>query len=398
MAIGIVAEFNPFHNGHKYLIAEAKRHAADNTAVAVMSGAWVQRGEPAITDKHTRAEIALENGIDLVLELPVIYSLNTAQKFAYGAIATLSATGVITSLAFGSESGNGEALISAADVLINEPPEVSERIKKLTGDGMSFAAARAEAFDGLISDGLLREPNDILAIEYIRAIKELGESFDIYAIKRTGAAHDGAAVDDIASASEIRRIMSTNSDASDYLPRCDFPLYSPAALDAAVIAKLRTCGADYLRTINDVSEGLENRFIQAARECDNVEALCQLVKSKRYALSRIRRITYSALLGLTKELAQKAPSYIRVLGMNKRGAALLKQRKARRKELISNSLVLRQNKITAHLPVITKPADHSGDEIFDFNNRAEDIFALCAPCAELRRAGHDLRTSPIVIG
>lgn len=380
MAIGIVAEFNPFHNGHKYLISEAKRRTGDDTAVAVMSGAWVQRGEPSFTDKHTRARIALENGVDLVLELPVIYSLNTAQKFAYGAIATLAATGVISTLAFGSESGDSAALTSAADALLNEPPEVSDKIKKLTSQGMSFASARAEAFKDLIPGNALSEPNDILGIEYIRAIKELGAGLEIYAIRRRGAAHDGKPDGDIASASEIRKIMTIKNSAAMYMPRCDFPMYNAAALDTAVIARLRTCGAEYLAGINDVSEGLENRFIKAARACASVSELCRLVKSKRYAMSRIRRIAYSALLGLTKELAKKPPSYIRVLGMNSRGAALLKQMK--------NG--------SATLPVITKPADFI-DDIFRFNNSAEDVFSLCAPTQELRRGGYDLTRSPVVI-
>lgn len=380
MAIGIVAEFNPFHNGHKYLISEAKRCTADDSVVTIMSGAWVQRGEPAITDKHTRAKIALENGADLVLELPAIYSLNTAQKFAHGAIATLASTGIISSLVFGSESGNTDALIMAADALINEPPEVSAKIKKLTSDGMSFAAARAIAFDGIIQGDLLSSPNDILAIEYIRATKEIGADFDLHAIPRLGASHDGAAVGDIASASLIRQLMSNPDDAARYLPRCDFQIYNTVALDTAIIAKLRTCSADYLRTINDVSEGLENRFIKAAKECDSVKSLCKLVKSKRYAMTRIRRIAYSTLLGLTKELAYKAPSYIRVLGFNSHGAALLKQIKT-----------------TAALPVITKPADFGGDEIFSFGNIAEDIFSLCAPTPELRCAGRDLTQSPVVL-
>ena len=380
MAIGIVAEFNPFHNGHKYLISEAKRQTGDDTAAAVMSGAWVQRGEPAFTDKHTRTRIALENGVDLVLELPVIYSLNTAQRFAYGAIATLAATGVISSLAFGSECGDSAALTGAADMLLNEPPEVSDRIKKLTAQGLSFASARAEAFKDLIPRSLLSEPNDILGTEYIRAIKELGAGLEICAIRRRGAAHDGKPEGDIASASGIRKLLREKKNAAGYMPRCDFPIYDPAALDTAVIARLRTCGAEYLAGINDVSEGLENRFIKAARECDSVDELCKLVKSKRYAMSRIRRIAYSALLGLTKELAKMPPSYIRVLGMNSRGAALLRQMKSG----------------CSSLPVITKPADFT-DEIFRFNNFAEDVFSLCAPTKELRRGGCDLTRSPVVI-
>ena len=272
MAVGIVAEFNPFHNGHKYLIAEAKRRSGCDSAVAVMSGEWVQRGGAAITDKWTRATHALLNGIDLVLELPVIYSMNTAQKFAYGAIGTLTATGVIDTLAFGSESGDANTLLNAADLLINEPPEVSDKIKALCDTGMTYAAARALAYCGTINNKLLSSPNDILAIEYIRAMDELDSDFDICAIKRKDAAHDSDKhSDSIASASEIRSKIYENNNVTDFLPCSDFPVYSPSRLDTALIAKLRSCGAEYLRDINDVSEGLENRFMKAAAECDTAD-------------------------------------------------------------------------------------------------------------------------------
>lgn len=381
MAVGIIAEFNPFHNGHKYLIAEAKRRSGCDTAVAVMSGEWVQRGGIAITDKWIRAKQALLNGIDLVLELPVIYSMNTAQKFAYGAIGTLTATGVIDTLAFGSESGDANTLLNAADLLINEPAEISDRIKTLCGTGMTYAAARAAAYAGIIDNELLSAPNDILATEYIRAMDELDSDFDICAIKRKGAAHDSDEYShDIASASEIRRIISDNGDVSDFLPCPDFPVYNASVLDAALIAKLRSCGAEYLRDINDVSEGLENRFIKAAAECDTADELCMTVKSKRYALSRIRRIAWSSLLGIAKSKALAAPSYIRVLGMTERGITLLKQMKT-----------------TASLPVIIKPADYPGDDTYYLNSRAEDIFALCAPDKSLRRGGRDMTTSPVII-
>lgn len=381
MAVGIVAEFNPFHNGHKYLIAEAKRRSGSDAAVAVMSGEWVQRGGIAITDKWTRAKQALLNGIDLVLELPVIYSMNTAQKFAYGAIGTLTATGVIDTLAFGSESGKTNALLKAAELLVNEPPEISDKIKNLCGTGMTYAAARALAYSGTINNVILSSPNDILAIEYIRAMEEFNSDFDICVIKRKGAAHDSDKHSDgIASASEIRSKIYENHNVSDFLPCSDFPVYSPSRLDTALIAKLRCCGAEYLREINDVSEGIENRFIKAVAECDTADELCMAVKSKRYTLSRIRRIAWSALLGITKEKAFAPPSYIRVLGMNNKGMTLLKQMKTK-----------------AALPVITKPADYPGNDTYYLNNLAEDIFVLCAPIQSLRSGGRDMMTSPVII-
>ncbi len=380
MVLGIVAEFNPFHNGHKYLISEAKRQTGADKVVAVMSGAFVQRGGIAITDKHSRTAAALDGGVDLVLELPVIYSLNTAQKFAYGAVATLSATGVVDTLTFGSECGSTTLLSNAAKKLIEEPQAVSDKIKLFTAEGMSYAAARAKAYDGIIPSDILSNPNDILALEYLRASYMLGTGLDALAIKRIGAAHDCYAVrKSIASAAHIRDILMSGRDAHAYMPDGQFPIYDERLLDTAVISKLRCEGAEYIKKINDVSEGLENRFMKAAINSSNVVDLCKNVKSKRYAMSRIRRIAYSSLIGLTKELAAHEPSYLRVLGMTACGAELL-----------------RKMKTAAHLPTVIKAADYKGDIIFDFNTRAENIFALAAPTDELKKGGMDITKPPVI--
>lgn len=379
MPTAVIAEFDPFHNGHKYLIDTIKKNT-DDAMIAVMSGAWVQRGGPAITDKFTRTRMALSGGIDLVLELPVIYSMSTAERFAAGAVAILKATGITNRLAFGSECGDAAALTHAARALLNEPPEVSEKIKKLVSAGDTYAAARDIAYAGIIPRGLLSSPNDILATEYITAATAQDAGFLFIPIKRRGAAHDGAAADGIASASEIRKMLRSGNSCDAYMPRCDFPIYDRAALDTAVISRLRMITAAELRNISDVSEGLENRFIAAAKESTTVDELCRRVKSKRYTMSRIRRIAYAAFLGITKEYDDMPPSYIRVLGMTERGRELL-----------------RQMKTAATLPVVIKPADRRGDAIFDLNSRAEDVFALAAPTPELRRGGRDLTTSPVVV-
>ncbi len=381
MAIGIISEFNPFHNGHKYLINEAKRLCNNAPVVCVMSGSFVQRGEPAITDKWTRARMALENGADLILELPVTFSLNTAQKFAYGAVGTLYATGVVDTLAFGSESGNAGELKKAAAHFSDEPPEASQKLKELLAEGMSYPAARAMAYEGLISPALLSSPNDILGIEYLRTSTELDAGFNICAVTRKGAGHDSSeSADEFASASEIRRIILENGNINGFVPYAgSFPIYDASLLDAAVTARLRTCGSDHISNINDVAEGLENKFIRAAMTCRTVNEICGAVKSKRYTMSRIRRIIWSAFLGITKELAALPPSYIRVLGMTVQGRSLLKQMKT-----------------AARLPVIIKAADYRGDEIFDINKQAEDIFALCAVSPELRKGGRDITVSPVI--
>lgn len=380
MAIGIVAEFNPFHNGHKYLVETAKALSNDSV-VAIMSGAFVQRGGIAVTDKFTRAKSALSNGVDLVLELPVIFSHNTAQKFALGAISTLKATGVIDSLAFGSECGDVNKLKSLAEAIANEPPAVSKTIKALMNEGMSYPVARSKAYEGYCDVNPLNTPNDILGVEYLRACYDLGFSPRVFAIPRIGAEHDSDSVtNDIASASEIRRRIISGDDATSFMPHGNFNVYNPKLLDLAVISKLRLSSAEEITNINDMAEGLENRFICAAKKVDTVDDLIMSVKSKRYTLSRIRRITYSVLLGLTKELCSIPPSYIRVLGMNDSGRELL-----------------RKMKDTAALPIIIKPADYAGDPIFNINAKAEDIFALCSSDTAKRIGGSDLRTTPIIL-
>ena len=380
MAVGVIAEFNPFHNGHKYLLQTAKEQTND-TVCAIMSGAFVQRGGIALTDKLTRAGAAVLNGADLVIELPVTFSHNTAQKFATGAVSILQSCGVFDSLAFGSECGSTDKLTSAADILLNEPPSVSDIIKSNMAKGISYPAARELAYRGYIDTSVLKTPNDILALEYICAAKKLGFNINPIAIKRIGTDHDSTDVTDtVASASEIRRRLHIGEDAGAYMPQSDFDIYNPALLDTAVISHLRLISPNELSGINEVGEGLENKFISAAKTTDTVAELCMAVKSKRYTLSRIRRIAYSALLGITKDIASLSPTYIRVLAMNDNGKKLL-----------------REMKLKSKLPIVIKPADYQGDAIFDINSRAEDIFALCAPSKEKRRGGSDLVMTPFVL-
>ena len=380
MAVGIIAEFNPFHNGHKYLIDTAKKLTGESVVV-IMSGSFVQRGGIAITDKLTRAKAALSNGADLVIELPVTFSHNTAQRFATGAVATLGGCGIIDTLAFGSETGNADALLTAAQMLANEPEAVSLKIKQLMKDGISYPAARQIAYDGLFDTSVLSTPNDILAVEYLKACYELNFDMKPCPVKRTGVNHDSkTTTNSIASASQIRQMLCNGEKTGSFMPCSDFNIYDEKRLDTAVISNLRLISPEKLSQICDIGEGLENKFIQAAMQTDTVTDLCEAVKSKRYTLSRIRRIAYSSLIGITKDAAALMPSYIRVLGMNENGRQLLRDMKEK-----------------ATLPVIIKPADYKGDTIFNLNTRAEDIFSLCAPLENLRCGGNDLRMTPVVM-
>ncbi len=373
----LIAEFNPFHNGHKYILDEIKKHS--DGVVVIMSGNAVQRGDIAVTDKHTRAKIALQNGADLVIELPAIYAVNTAQKFAYGAVATLNAAGVISQLAFGSESGNIDTLINAAQILENEPVEVSEKIKALISSGMSYPAAREKAYEAVIEPKILSKPNNILAVEYLRALIYTDSKITPFTVTRTNDFHSTEASGDIISASAVRSLLDSNSDISPFVPCADFDEYSIDALDTALTYLLRTASPEELSKINDVNEGLENRIIDAAKVNYGFEAIAQAVKSKRYTMSRIRRILLSALTGLTKDICSLPPSYIRVLGMNDTGRQILKEMKS-----------------AATLPVITKTADFDADEIFKAEIRITEAAALCKK-GSIAAAMRDYTVSPVII-
>ena len=374
MVSGVIAEFNIFHNGHKYLVDEAKKQS--DAVVSVMSGSFVQRGDTAIADKWSRARAALMCGVDLVLELPVCYALNAAPDFAAGGVNTLASLGIIDTLVFGSESGDIDVLSEAAHKADGD----NETVKRLMADGLSYPAALGRACGDIFQGS-----NNILAVEYIRAINNYGADMKPVTIKRQGVAHDDDNTSGkFASASKIREMIFNNEDISQYIP---YPLseigsqpYLLSRLDSAFAAKLRTMSADELALISEVSEGLENRILSAARECDTFTGIAEAVKSKRYTMSKIRRILIAALLGFDKDIYSPEPEYIRILGMNRRGAEILKKAKK-----------------NCSVPVITKAADYrETSKMFELDLRATDIAALCSPDVNMRKGGLDFKSSPVI--
>lgn len=385
MITGIIAEYNIFHNGHKYQIDEVKKQS--DAVVAVMSGSFVQRGDVAITDKWSRAKAALIGGADLVLELPVCYALNAAPNFAAGGINTLNSIGVIDTVAFGSESGSIDTLIRAAQLMENEHSDISDKVKACMAEGMSYPSALSNAYNGMISVELLSEPNNILAIEYIRALIRSHSSIRPITIQRNSAGHHDTAVSgNIASASKIREMIFSGEDISQLIPYNLSDIggsipYSLSNIDSAIIAKLRMASAESLKHISEMTEGLENRIIQASMETDNFAALTEMVKSKRYTMSKIRRIILACLLDFTKDIYNPLPEYIRVLGMNKTGMDILKKAKK-----------------NCSVPIITKAADFKENSPqFALDTRATDIAALCNPNPQKRMGGMDFKTSPVIL-
>lgn len=382
---GIITEYNIFHNGHKYQIDEIKKHS--DAVVAVMSGSFVQRGDVAITDKWSRAKMALLSGVDLVIELPVCYALNAAPNFATGGINILNALGIVDNICFGSESGNIDELISAAELLENENSEISEKIKNYVDGGMSYPNALTKAYSSLISSDILSEPNNILATEYIRALIRSKSKIKPITVKRHKAGyHDKNLYQNIASATKLREMKKNGENINDFIPykleeiNCDIP-YDISNLDSAVISKLRLMTAEELQNISEVTEGIENRILSGANIAYSFETLVESVKNKRYTTSKIRRMIISALIGFTKDIYSPTPQYIRILGINKVGMAILKQAKD-----------------ICTVPIITKAADFKENSLqFKLDVRATNIAMLSNPVPSHRIGNADFKKSPIII-
>lgn len=368
---GIIAEFNPFHNGHALLVQKA-REAGYTHVVAVMSGNFVQRGEPAVFHHSVRTKAALENGVDLVLQLPGVYAMSGAQSFARAGAEILNGFGCVDSIVFGSECGDTDLLSQTADAVYGEEikPLLSEELAK----GISFASARENALKAInpMFADVIKSPNNILGVEYIAALKRLESTITPVTFERVGAAHDSdEASGDIAGASLIRELIKNKKEWQKLVPEnakeiyCDADIADIKRIENAVLYKIRTVSAEELSKAPDVSEGIENRIISAAKQARSLEELYSLAKTKRYSHARIRRIIWNCLLGVTAADLDLAVPYIRISGFNKKGAELIKAAKE-----------------TAVLPVISKPADLSrlgeaAQRIFYLECTAGDIYALC---------------------
>lgn len=386
---GIVAEYNPFHQGHAHHIARTR--AADGgcgaTHIAVvMSGHFVQRGEPALLPKHWRVRAALAGGADLVLELPTAWALSSAEGFAYGAAALLDALGCVEILSFGSECGDIAALKGAADAL--ELPRFSQLLAYHLEGGIPFPEARQKAVAELRSEGvasLFGEANNTLGIEYIKALRRLGSSIRPFTIPRFGPNHDASLPrGDVASASYLRTLVRAGRllSALPYMPAASVELLSqaaqqgqapadPARIERAVLARLRRMGKEMFAALPGISEGLENRLYNAARQAGSLEELLELIKTRRYPLTRLQRLVWAAFLGIPGDMAQNPdggwnkPPYLRVLGANDRGLEILRAAKPA-------------------LPILARPThidrlDDRARAVLALECRAADLYALALP-------------------
>lgn len=383
--IGIVAEYNPFHTGHAWHIQRTRQLFQEETAVmAVMSGNWVQRGECAVTDKWTRTQMALEGGVDLVLELPSVWATASAEGFACGAISILEAAGVTDILSFGSEHGKIAPLKDLAQCL--NSAAFSHTLRQELRPKRSFAQCRRSAVERLLGPekaSLLDTPNNNLGVEYLRFLPAGTEAVTI---PRRGAEHDGETVGEFASASLLRRRIRMG-DMTSVSPFLSLPWKGEAAdmrwLERASIARLRSMSLEEAEALPDSGDGLAARLLYAARQTVSLEELYALTKTRTYTHARVRRLTLYALLGLREKDRFSVPPYIRVLGFNRRGQELLRE----------------MNK-KASLPFFVKPAhirrlSPEAQTLFALEERFTNLFALCFPTP--RPGGLEWTTGPVII-
>jgi predicted nucleotidyltransferase len=333
--LGIAAEYNPFHNGHLYHINASKRAIPGSKAIVIMSGGFTQRGETAICDKFTRTRMALENGADIVAELPVYYAVSSAGYFAEAAVKLMNASGVITHISFGAESGDLERLRLTASALNKHSEAIAPLTHKFMSEGMPYFAAREQSLTTIlrISHDFISQPNHILAIEYLKTLERTGSALIPVAVQRSGSGYH-------VTASALRRhIASRDYPAlADCMPENAFFLllghlsqYGAAdisRLDGALLYLLRTKPPGEIKSILDMNDGVAERLLKLCGAYDSSSALLGAVKTKRYAYSRLKRAAAHLLLDIKREAFEMfnqtgGPRYIRVLGFRKDAAGLL---------------------------------------------------------------------------
>ncbi len=325
---GVICEYNPLHLGHgKQLLRIRQELGSDTGIVCLMSGNFVQRGHPAVFDKMTRARAALSCGADLVLELPVTAALASAERFGGEGVRILS--GFCQKLCFGAETADPASLMAIAAALLS--PEFSAALRQQLDRGLSFPAARQKALEGMGYDGgILATPNNILAVEYCKAMLSQACPMVPFPIVRQGSYHDTLPDPENPSATALRKLMDTGGDWLAYVPPSardcfrDAPRHTLDAGQRAILAKLRTMDEAEFEALPYGSEGLWRKLMHASREEATLEAVAQAVKSKRYTRTRIDRMILCAFLGITAEEMSRPTPYARVLAFNDRGREILK--------------------------------------------------------------------------
>jgi len=396
---GVTAEYNPFHNGHAYHILSTKQALPESKIIAVMSGSFTQRGEPAICDKFTRTRMALENGVDIVVELPAYYAASSAEYFADAAVRLMNASGVITHISFGSESGDLGEIRRAADAYHEHGEAVGQMTRAFMAQGLPYFTARERSLNSIlhISKDFIKQPNNILAVEYMKALARTRSAIAPISVKRAGSGHNE-------SASALRRAVSGGDypALADSMPESAFFLllrhlsrYGAAdacRLDSIFFYLFKTRPLDEIKAVLDMNDGVAERMIKMCGLYATMKDLLDAVKTKRYAYARLKRAAAHLLLDIRRDTFHSlhntgGPRYIRVLGFRKDAAGLLGEMAGR-----------------ASLPVITdlKKAgavlDEAGMAMLNKDIYSTDIYYLaCENGKNTHGVGHEYYNGMIVI-
>ena len=396
--LGLITEYNPFHNGHLYHLNISKKITGATHTIAIMSGNFVQRGEPAIVHKWERAKMAVKSGVDLVIELPALYACSTAEIFAYGAISLLDSLKAVNCVSFGSEAGDLNLLSKIADILVDPPSQFSIILKNYINSGFAFPIARSKAIikylekiehykiDKLILiNNTIKNPNNILGIEYLKAIKQLDSSIVPITIGRKSAPYGNKKIptDTVASATAIRNHILSNKPLSNIdhvIPNFTFDIllsnidagFAPISnrnFEKSILTILRRSNLDDIKNVFDVVEGLENKILRCSVKANTLPELYNCIKSKRYTLTRLQRILTHVLLNIDKSdifycNKNGGPRYARILAFNTKGRE-----------------ILRALKNSSSIPIISnlkyyRPQNEAARKMLDIDIRATNIYSL----------------------
>lgn len=372
--LGIVAEYNPFHNGHLYHLKKSIQESNADFTICIMSGNFLQRGEPALFNKWIRAETAVKNGVDIVIELPAAFACSSAEYFAKGAISILNGLGCVTHISFGSEHGDLDPLYKAAEILASESYDFQDNLKKHLSTGISFPSAREKSIGDLVNiDNILSTPNNILGIEYLKALIRSNSMIKPITISRKDAEYHSITIEgSICSATAIREHLKDKKNEVNYIkdavPSLTYdtltyyvskgisPLYLPDIFDF-IRYKLLNTNANELNKIFSVTEGIENRILNDIRSTNSIDKLISNVKSKRYTQTSIQRLLIHILLGLTKKdmlsfVENASCIYARILGFSSKGSGLL--RNIKKSDYLKIPLITNINKEAPEDPCIKK--------------------------------------------
>ena len=344
MVLGIIAEYNPFHNGHLYHILKSKELTKDDYLIALIGGNFTQRGESSIVDKWTKAEMALAGGADLVIELPTLYSVSSAENFADGAVKILNSLKVVDHLSFGAECQELNKLNIIANILYEEPKEFKAFLTDELSKGISFPKARENAILSYLKDfsykNILSEPNNILGIEYLKALKKYRSRIKPVLVPRKSSGHlTTDYTGSISSSTAIRNMLKSGktTNLKDALTPSSYTILKDeinkghfvidfSKFEKIALYNLRLMSLEDIKKLPDVSEGLEHLIKRASLSCNTFDDFINIVCSKRYTRTRIRRILLYSILGITKkdiDISKKIIPYVRVLGFNDNGKNLI---------------------------------------------------------------------------